>query len=162
MEAFAGIRPQEGAVRLLVVPGLVAVAGFHRRDDMDQAGMVAAGGKHLGDDVLLAEVVLGNVFDDNATSIRQLGGAVAHSIPKRFGKSRIVEDPDLSRRKKSRHSLGTAGARQRAGDDDPVVAGEHPGEAPAVTLCQKLPQAPLPLRVSPASILSCLVPASPA
>jgi hypothetical protein len=34
---------------------------------MDQAGMVAAGGKHLGDDVLLAEVVLGNVFDDNAT-----------------------------------------------------------------------------------------------
>src|SRR5258706_12291082 len=35
MEAFAGIRPQEGAVRLLVVPGLVAVAGFHRRDDMD-------------------------------------------------------------------------------------------------------------------------------
>jgi hypothetical protein len=64
MEAFAGIRPQEGAVRLLVVPGLVAVAGFHCRDDMDQAGMVAAGGKHLGDDVLLAEVVLGNVFDD--------------------------------------------------------------------------------------------------
>jgi len=83
MEAFAGIRPQEGAVRLLVVPGLVAVAGFHCRDDMDQAGMVAAGGKHLGDDVLLAEVVLGNVFDDNATSIRQLGGALAHSIPKR-------------------------------------------------------------------------------
>jgi hypothetical protein len=69
----------------------------------DQTGMVAAGRKHLGDDVLLAEVVLGNVFDDNASSTRQLGGAVAHSIPKRFGKSRIVEDPDLSRRKKSRH-----------------------------------------------------------
>jgi hypothetical protein len=63
---------------------------------------------------------------------------------------------------KSRHSLRIAGARQRAGDDDPVVAGEHPGEAPAVTLCQKLPQAPLPVRVFPASILSCLVPASPA
>ena len=90
------------------------------------------------------------------------GGAVAHSIPKRFGKSRIVEDPDLSRRKKSRHSLRIAGARQRAGDDDPVVAGEHPGEAPAVTLCQKLPHAALPLRVSPTSILSCLVPALPA
>ena len=161
MEAFAGIRPQEGAVRLLVVPGIVAVAGFHRRDDMDQAGMVAAGGKHLGDDVLLAEVVLGNVFDDNATSIRQLGGALAHSIPKRFGKSRIVEDPDLPRRKKPHHPFRIAGPGQRAGDDDPVVAGEHPGEAPAVTLCQKLPQAPIPLRLSPASILSCLVPASP-
>src|ERR1700730_13369376 len=89
------------------------------------------------------------IFWNLYTSIRQLGGAVAHSIPKRFGKSRIVEDPDLSRRKKSRHSLRIAGARQPAGDDDPVVAGEHPGEAPAVTLCQKLPQAPLPLRVSP-------------
>ena len=30
---------------------------------MDQAGMVAAHGKHPGDDVLLADVVLGNVFD---------------------------------------------------------------------------------------------------
>jgi hypothetical protein len=28
------------------VPGLVGVAGFHRRDDMDQAGMVAAHGKY--------------------------------------------------------------------------------------------------------------------
>jgi hypothetical protein len=59
-----------------------------------------------------------------------LANSVARSIPKRFGKSRIVEDPDLSRRKKSRHCLRIAGARQRAGDDDPVVAGEHPGEAP--------------------------------
>src|SRR6185437_12091870 len=33
----------------------------------------------------------------------------------------------------------------RAGDDDPVVAGEHPGEALAVTLRQQLPQPPLPL-----------------
>src|SRR6516165_1772970 len=38
MQAFAGVRPQEGAMRVLVVPRLVAVAGFHRRDNMDQAG----------------------------------------------------------------------------------------------------------------------------
>src|SRR5690349_9208379 len=36
MQAFAGIRPQGGAMRVLVVPGLVGVAGFHRRDDMHQ------------------------------------------------------------------------------------------------------------------------------
>jgi hypothetical protein len=52
--------------------------------------------------------------------------------------------------------------RQRAGDDDPVVAGEHPGEGLAVTLRQRLPQPPLLLPASPASILACLVPASPA
>jgi hypothetical protein len=69
-------------------------------------------------------VVLGNVFDGNASGTRQLGGALAHSIAKRFGKSRIVEDTDLPRRKKSRHSLRVTGSRQRAGDDDPVIAGE--------------------------------------
>src|SRR3984957_14210510 len=85
----------------------------------------------------------------NASGTRQLGGALAHSIAKRFGKSRIVEDPDLPRRKKSRHSFRVTGSRQRAGDDDPVIAGEHPGEALAVTLRQRLPQPPLLLPASP-------------
>src|SRR5258707_4714034 len=98
------------------------------------------------------------------TKIRTLplGSAVAHAITKRFGKSRIVEDPHLPHRKKPRHSLRIAGPGQRAGDDDPVVAGEHPGEALAVTLRQQLPHPPLPLPVSPALILSCLVPPWPA
>src|SRR5690348_18331754 len=82
MQAFASIRPQEGAMRVLVMPGLVGAAGFHRRDDMHQAGTVATDDKHPGDDVLLADVVLGNVFDGNASGTRQLGGALAHSIAK--------------------------------------------------------------------------------
>jgi hypothetical protein len=82
---------------------------------MHQAGMVATDDKHPGDDVLLADVVLENVFDGNASGTRQLGGALAHSIAKRFGKSRIVEDPDLPRRKKSRHSLRVTGVG--LGDD---------------------------------------------
>jgi hypothetical protein len=35
-------------------------------------------------------VVHGNVFDGNASGTRQLGGALAHSIAKRFGRSGIV------------------------------------------------------------------------
>ena len=67
---------------------------------MHQAGTVAKDDKHPGDDILLADVVLadvvlGDVFDSNASGTRQLGGALAHSIAKRFGKSRIVEDPEL-------------------------------------------------------------------
>jgi len=162
MQAFAGIRPQEGAMRAFVVPGLVAVAGFHCRDDMNQAGMVAAPGDHLGDEVLLADVVLGNVFNGDARRTGQFGGAVAHAITQRFGKSRIVEDSDLPRREKGRHPLCVTGPWQGAGDDNPVVTGEHPGEALAVTLRQRMPQAPLPLRAYPAAILSCLVPAMPA
>ena len=37
-----------------VVPGLVAVAGFHCRDDLNQAGMVAAADQHSGDDAVAA------------------------------------------------------------------------------------------------------------
>jgi len=70
MQAFAGIRPQEGAMRLLVVPGLVGVAGLHRRDDMHQAGVVAAHRKHLGYDVFLADVALGDVLDGHASGNR--------------------------------------------------------------------------------------------
>src|SRR4029077_17369606 len=103
-------------------------------DDMHQAGTVATDDKNPGDDVILADVVLGNVFDGNASGTRQLGGALAHLRAQRVRKSRIVEDPDLPRRKKSRHSLRVTGSRQRAGDDDAVIAGEHPGEALAVTL----------------------------
>src|SRR5262247_998145 len=108
--------------------------------------MVAAHGKYLGDDVFLADVLLGNVFDGDASRTGQFGSADAHAITKRFGKSRIVEDPDLPRRKKRHHPLRIAG----------------PGEALAVTLRQQLPQPPLPLPASRAPILSFLVPAWPA
>src|SRR6201988_3137481 len=122
---------------------------------MHQAGRDATDDKDPGDEGFPGNVVFGNVFEGNAIGTRQLGGALAHSIAKRFGKSRIVKDPDLPRRKKSRHSLRVTGSRQRAGDDDPVIAGEHPGEALAVTLRQWLPQPPLLLPASPASILAC-------
>jgi hypothetical protein len=53
---------------------------------------------------------------------------------------RIVEDADLPRRQKCRHPLCVTRPGQRTGDDDPVIAGEHPGEALAVTLGQQSPQ----------------------
>jgi len=42
VQALATVRPDEGPVRVLVVPGLIGIAGFHRRDDVDQPGMIAA------------------------------------------------------------------------------------------------------------------------
>src|SRR5208283_530344 len=53
MEALAGIRAHIGLVRLLVMPGLVGVAGFHRRDDMHQARMIATRLKHLAETISL-------------------------------------------------------------------------------------------------------------
>jgi hypothetical protein len=145
MQAFTGRRPQEGAIGLLAVPGLVCRAGLHCRDDMHQAGMVTAFGQHLGNHVLLADVALGNVFDGNAGRSSQFGGALAHPVAKRLGKSRIVEDADLPRRKKCRHPLRIARSGQGPGNNDPVVAGEHPGQTLAVTLRQQPPHPSLPL-----------------
>ena len=49
MQAFARIRLEVGVAARLVMPGLVALTGFHRRNDMHQARMIAAPLKHLGD-----------------------------------------------------------------------------------------------------------------
>ena len=113
--------------------------------------MVAADGEDLGDDVLFADMAFGNVFNGNARSAGQLGGTRSHAIAKRFGKSRIVEDADLTCREKCRHPFRIARPWQGTGDDDPVVAREHPGEAVAVTLRQQSLH-PFP----PAPGLSCV------
>ena len=71
MQAFTGSRAQESAMGLLAVPGLVGGTGFHRRDDMHQAGMVAACGQHLGNHLLLADVAVGNVVDGYMRGLRE-------------------------------------------------------------------------------------------
>ena len=63
VQTFAAVRTHEGFVRRLVMPGLIAVTGFHRRYHMHQAGMLAALFQHLGDDLLLADVTLGDMLD---------------------------------------------------------------------------------------------------
>src|ERR1700756_3777825 len=93
-----------------------------------------------GNHLLLADMAAGNMLDGIAGSRSQLGSAVT----KRLGKSWIVEDADLPRREKCCHPGRVARSRQGAGDDDPVVAGEHPGEALVVTFGQQPPQPTLP------------------
>src|SRR6202040_95620 len=58
-----GTRPIVDLEGLLVVPGLVGVAGLDRRDDMDQAGMPATRRQDFGDDLFLAndDLFLANI-----------------------------------------------------------------------------------------------------
>jgi hypothetical protein len=129
---------------------------------MHETGMVAARGQHRSNHLLLADVAAGNVLDGNAGRRSQLGSALAHTVTKRLGKPWIVEDADLPRREKCRHPPRIARPRQGAGEDDPVVAREHPSQALAVTLGQQPPQPTLLLHALDAVILFCLVPAWPA
>jgi len=88
MQAFTGSRAQEVAMGFLAVPGLVGGAGFHRRNDMHQAGVVAARGQHRGNYLLLADVTAGKVFDGNAGGRSQLGSALAHEAARQIADSR--------------------------------------------------------------------------
>src|SRR5687768_18418969 len=54
-----------------------------------------------------------------------------HSFPTRRS-SDLVEDTDLVCFQKARHARRVAGARQRARDNDPVVAGEYASDLVAV------------------------------
>src|SRR5271167_1805896 len=53
VQAFAAVRPHQGPAGRLIMPRSIAVAGFHRRDDVHQPGPGAALREHLGDNVLL-------------------------------------------------------------------------------------------------------------
>src|SRR5579885_2474329 len=63
MQALARVGLEESLVARLIVPGLVALAGLHRRDHVHQAWMIPALLENLGHDILLADVVLADVFD---------------------------------------------------------------------------------------------------
>jgi hypothetical protein len=66
VQALAAVRPDEGLVGLLVVPGLVGIAGFHGRDDGHQTGVVTTLLQHARDNIFLADIRLGDVLDGNA------------------------------------------------------------------------------------------------
>jgi hypothetical protein len=90
---------------------------------MHQPRRIAARGQHLGHDVFLADVGLGNVFDRRALLGGQRLRVDAQTFAQRQRKLRVVEDSDTARVQKARHAIGEACARRCAGDDDAVIAG---------------------------------------
>ena len=66
MQALAVVGPQVGLAGLLVVPRLVGRAGFHRREDRDQPGVLPSLGQHRVDQLLFADIFLAQVFDRDA------------------------------------------------------------------------------------------------
>jgi len=87
----------------------------------------------------------------------------ANALAQRQRELRIVEDANAARVQKTRHALGKARTRQRAGDDDPVVARQHARQVLLVPGRQQI-HGGLRLNVprKSASLLPCLVPARPA
>jgi hypothetical protein len=136
MQALAAVRPHIGAVGGLVVPGLVGIAGFHRRNDMHKAGTVAASGEDFRDNLFFADVAFGDVLDRDSGLHRHRRGARAHRIAQRRGKLRIIENPNLVGVEKPRHSLGVAHPRKRPRHHHPIKTGQHRGNPLVVAFRQ--------------------------
>ena len=164
VEALAGVGLKGGLAARFVVPGPVAVASFHRRDDVHQSRMIAAPLEHLGHDILLADVRLADVLDRDSCRRRQLLRTCPERIAQRFGKTRVVEYPNPLRLQKCRHPLRVARLRQRACHHNPVVAGEHPVQPVPIALNQIPPhlRPPSPTLDRAERTSSSMVPAQPA
>jgi hypothetical protein len=122
VQILAAVRPEEGLVRLLVVPGFVGVAGLHGGDDVRQARMIATPRELPRDDILLAHMRLANMLYDHSRLGRQGCRTFAHAISQPHRKLRIVEDADALDIEISGHPPGVAHRRQRPGDHQPVIA----------------------------------------
>src|SRR6202021_4044449 len=63
-------------------------------------------------------------------------GLLAQPVAQRFGKAGIIENADVVGVEEFRHPLRVANRRQRPGDDNPVVAGQHTSDPTIVAVQQ--------------------------
>ena len=117
---------------------------------------------NLGDDLLLAHMGLGDVLDPHPVPHRQRLGCLADAIAQRLAEAGIVEDPDVPPLEKAGHPASMTDLRQRAGDDDPVIAGQHAHKLIRIPLGEKLRHCDPHSDPRLLTMLSCLVPARPA
>ena len=161
VQALARTGLEAGLTGGLVMPGSVAIAAFHRRDHVHQPRIVASAREHLGHDVFLADVGLVDMLDLDAGLATCFQRPRTDTLTQRFGTARVVKDADPARVKKARHAARVAHPRQRAGNDDSVVARQYPCHAVPVTLREYQRHRRLPWSV-PRATLTFLVPAMPA
>ena len=126
VQALARVGLQEGAMGVLVVPGLVRGAGLHGREDVHEAGVIAALGQHLLDAVLLSGCGAAHELDLHPVLLRDALRVVANLVTQRLGPARVVEDADVVRRQVARHAVGEAQAGQRSLHHDPIPAVKDP------------------------------------
>ncbi len=139
VQALPAVRPHEGLVRLLVMSGLVSIAGFHRREDVHQPGAIAALLQHPRNNILLADKRLADVPDGHPGLSGQRYRTFANPIPQRHRKLWVVEDANPIGMQEARHPIRVAHPRKRFRDHHQVVAGQHARDLLVVALHQCLP-----------------------
>jgi hypothetical protein len=117
---------EAGAAGFPVVPGLETFARFHRREDMDQAGMAPVFFQDSRHALFLAQAFAFEGFDFQSGLAGQEEGGVAHLLAKGFGEDFQIKAADVQVMESKGHGLGMGKLHQSAGEDEPVVATQNP------------------------------------
>jgi len=108
----AGVRLEQRAPAGLVVPWPIRGARLHGREDMHQAGVLAALGENLRDAVLLAErLEMTDKLDLHAGLGREALGVGPQLLTQRRGPQGIVEQLDVAVAEEAGHRLGVTDVR---------------------------------------------------
>ena len=122
VKALAAVGLEESFMRLFVMPGLVGRTSFHRREDVNEAGMIPALTQNFLDAILLAKGIhTADEFNIEAVLLRHFFSVGADLIPQRFREARVIENADTAGMKESRHPFGITDTRQSPLNDDTVI-----------------------------------------
>ncbi|HEY1897376.1 MAG TPA: hypothetical protein VGG62_13935 [Terracidiphilus sp.] len=136
MQALAIIRNQICLACLLVVPWLVRRARLHGGENAHQPGVLAPPGQNLFYPVFLPEIPFADELDLDTGCSRHLLRVLANAVAERFGELRIIENPNLSLEQKRSHACRKTDLRQRAENQHPIPAAQHPSYLRSVPIRQ--------------------------
>ena len=130
----AAVAAHVSSPRVLVVPGLVRRAAFHRRKNMHQSRVRAAGFEQFCDTLVFSEISeFADELNFEATFRGQLLGVFADALGQRLGPLGVVEQPNVTRVQEARHRVTMADLRDRCCDDDAIPTVKDSGDLWGVT-----------------------------
>ena len=138
VEAFAGGQLHAGLAGWLVIPGRILRAGFHRRDDVDQARHRTALRQDLRNDGLFADMAVLQILDLEPVLGGDILGVLAHLLTQRIQVLAQIETPDAGPEKHLGHRFRVGHRHQGPRQHQPIVAPECPHHLVGVTAQQTI------------------------
>jgi len=124
MQAFRLGGLESGLSSGLVVPGPERGSGFHRREDVDQTGVITTPGDDCLDALFLPKVVAPDELDLQSVLAGKLLSACADLLSEPLGEQRVIEEANSPHPQVPRHGFCMADVGERANNHHPVEAGQ--------------------------------------
>jgi len=138
MKALARVGFEKGLVGLLVMPGFVTAAGFHRGENVDHAGSISSFLQDLLYPVFFAEGVLADELDFKSILGCDLFRVGTNLLAQSIGPLGIVKDPYPLLVQIGSHAFGKADFGDSPCNHNPIQARENPSDLFRMALSELL------------------------